>query len=142
MDFKPRDATIGALVALQRPRSAYAYDRRVRPVELQTFRVPAVVVRIKLEQDSDLHLILADPDDRRLRMIAEVPHPDCAIGSGHEEQYRRVRQALRAIPAGAQIELVGVAFFDRAHGQAGAAPNQIELHPILDVKAVKGGAPQ
>ncbi len=32
VDTKPRDATIRALIALQRPEGAYAYDRRVRPV--------------------------------------------------------------------------------------------------------------
>jgi len=28
----------------------------------------------------------------------------------------------------------GVGFFDRRHGQTGAAPNSIELHPVLQIE--------
>jgi hypothetical protein len=30
--------------------------------------------------------------------------------------------------------ITGVGFFDRAHGATGAAPNVIELHPVLKVE--------
>src|SRR5262249_18224679 len=33
-----------------------------------------------------------------------------------------------------QVRLIGVGFFDRAHGATGAAPNVIELHPVLKVE--------
>ncbi len=33
----------------------------------------------------------------------------------------------------ADATLTGVGFFDRAHGQTGAAPNVIELHPLLEI---------
>ena len=32
------------------------------------------------------------------------------------------------------VRLTGVGFFDRAHGATGAAPNVIELHPVLKVE--------
>ena len=34
----------------------------------------------------------------------------------------------------ARVRLTGVGFFDRAHGATGAAPNVIELHPVLKVE--------
>jgi hypothetical protein len=40
--------------------------------------------------------------------------------------------ATRINATGARI--TGVGFFDRAHGQTGAAPNLIELHPVLKVE--------
>jgi len=40
--------------------------------------------------------------------------------------------ATRIAPAAARI--TGVGFFDRAHGATGAAPNVIELHPVLKVE--------
>jgi hypothetical protein len=40
--------------------------------------------------------------------------------------------ATRINATGARI--TGVGFFDRAHGQTGAAPNVIELHPVLKVE--------
>jgi hypothetical protein len=33
-----------------------------------------------------------------------------------------------------QVKITGVGFFDRAHGATGAAPNVIELHPVLKVE--------
>lgn len=35
-------------------------------------------------------------------------------------------------PTSARI--TGIGFFDRAHGQTGAAPNVIELHPVLKIE--------
>jgi hypothetical protein len=32
------------------------------------------------------------------------------------------------------VRITGVGFFDRAHGATGAAPNVIELHPVLKVE--------
>jgi hypothetical protein len=36
--------------------------------------------------------------------------------------------------ADARVEITGVGFFDRAHGQTGRAPNDIEIHPILSIQ--------
>jgi hypothetical protein len=35
-----------------------------------------------------------------------------------------------------RIRLTGLIFFDKLHGQAGVAPNGVELHPILKVEAL------
>ena len=32
------------------------------------------------------------------------------------------------------VRVTGVGFFDFAHGQRGAAPNEIELHPVLEIE--------
>ena len=29
--------------------------------------------------------------------------------------------------------ITGVAFYDKVHGQLGAAPNAVEIHPILSI---------
>src|SRR6516164_6536535 len=36
--------------------------------------------------------------------------------------------------AGAPVEITGIGFFDRPHGQVGRAPNNIEIHPILSIQ--------
>jgi hypothetical protein len=43
---------------------------------------------------------------------------------------------------GIPVEIVGVGFFDRAHQQAGRAPNNIEIHPILAINFNPGVSPQ
>ena len=39
------------------------------------------------------------------------------------------------------IIVTGVGFFDFLHGQTGAAPNGIELHPVLKIELESGSAP-
>jgi hypothetical protein len=33
-----------------------------------------------------------------------------------------------------QARITGVGFFDRSHGATGAAPNVIEIHPVLKIE--------
>lgn len=84
------------------------------------------------EQDRDFHLIISDLERPQVTMIAEIPAPECAGGGGHEEDYRKAREAILSTPRNTIIELVGVGFFDFLHDQRGHAPNGIELHPVLD----------
>ena len=72
-------------------------------------------------------------------MIAEIPSPDCAgaCASGRTEEFRKARAVLTALPeevARVIVVVTGVGFFDFLHGQTGAAPNGIELHPVLKVE--------
>ncbi len=110
--------------------------------ERTTFRVQARLVEFKLELDDDIHLVIADPHTGET-MIAEFPQAICNHGAlpGTRTKMQKARVALvnscgfppnssyRAIQGTATID--GVGFFDRIHGQAGVAPNGIELHPVL-----------
>ncbi len=81
-----------------------------------------------------MHLLLADLERPDERMIAEIPAPECAEGTGHEQEYRTARRIVSSIPANSVIEITGVGFFDSLHEQHGAARNGIELHPVLAVR--------
>lgn len=51
--------------------------------------------------------------------------------TGEEEaQMPTFQTAVKPTPA----RITGVGFFDRAHGQTGAAPNVFELHPVLKIE--------
>ena len=92
--------------------------------------------------------------------IGEIPDPDCLSGAhgdfGSSSPFlpnnptsrlsiRGARSALEAqFPnavldggwnegGGIPVEVVGVGYFDPAHGQVGRAPNNIEIHPILSI---------
>jgi hypothetical protein len=133
------DTTIRALSTKPRPHR-FPYNRRIAPEEFTTYRVRAKLVRVKDERDSDLHLLLADPEDSSARMIAEIPHPGCAVATGHQQEYGTARRQVRHIAPGSLIEVTGLAFFDYMHDQTGAAPNGIELHPVLSVRAIQSAA--
>jgi len=86
--------------------------------------------------------------------IGEVPDPHCFSGSdgsfGSQTPFAdgitSARQTMdQRFPnadhsgkwndgAGAQVEITGIGFFDRPHGQLGRAPNNIEIHPILSIR--------
>jgi hypothetical protein len=98
--------------------------------------------------------------------IGEIPDPDCLAGStGHfgttspfldHNPTLNIRSARSELEAkfpqadqhggwnqagGLPVEIVGIGFFDRAHQQAGRAPNNIEIHPILAINFNAGGTP-
>src|SRR5438093_627979 len=58
VNLKPRTTTIRALRRLRRPAEPTS---RSRGVETRTYRVRARLVAAKLEDDSDVHLVIADP---------------------------------------------------------------------------------
>jgi hypothetical protein len=121
------------------PAPAYLPLRsRLRPVETTVWAVDAILLRYKVEEDSDVHLVIADTGGRT--MITEIPAPQC-VGSSSPfvPAIRSVRRtfAARFHPTGfwqrprIRVHVVGVGFWDYKHGQSGVAPNAIELHPVL-----------
>lgn len=137
VDLRPRPTSVAALVALRAPATI---GTRMPGAEMRTWRVRVRMLWQKLEGDSDIHLVLADPRTGET-MIAELPSPGCVgAAAGVAGQMAAARAAfVRACGAPATsftrlsgtATIDGVAFFDVAHGQRGAAPNQVELHPVL-----------
>jgi hypothetical protein len=133
----PVQSTVAALNAIHIHEIPYPNDRRIQPEEFKVYKLRARLIEVRPERDLDLHLIIGDLDKPSMRMIAEIPAPECAKGTSHEEDYRRARGALANIFQGEVIEIVGVGFFDFLHDAKGGAMNGIELHPVLSVLAVR-----
>ncbi len=136
VDLKPVDTTVANLVAIPIHEVPYPYDRRLKPEEVTVYRVRAKLVAFKREQDSDVHAIVEDLDNSKTRMIVEIPAPECAEGTGHEDDYRNARATLAQVPIGSTVEITGVGFFDFLHNATDQANNGIELHPVMHVSAV------
>lgn len=139
VNLTPKDTTIASLRALAMPTSLPSTTRVPNSAETQTWRVSATLTEFKLETDSDLHLVLANSSGAT--MIVEIPSPSCDAGSLWSTQIAHSRNAFTAKftptstfkQANVPVVVTGVGMFDFAHGQTGAAPNQIELHPVLDI---------
>jgi hypothetical protein len=134
VNFTPTDTTVAKLASIPIHEIPYPRDRRIAPEELKVYKLQAMLIRVKRERDSDLHLIIADLDKPKVRMIAEIPAPQCAEGTGHEDEYNKARALVLRISRGSVIELIGVGFFDFLHDTRGAAKNGFELHPVLSVR--------
>lgn len=135
---KPQLSTVAKLIKLKAP--VEPVERQ--PSEFNTYQLKGTVTMAKLEADKDIHVVLSDGNDT---MIIEAVSPDCAQSSRVLDEITAVRRAIetrfpgvadggreaKAVP----VTVTGVAFFDRLHGAEGAAPNGIELHPILSFQA-------
>jgi len=142
VDPHPRPSSVAELAALARP-VELPEEGRAEGAERTTFVVEAYLGGWHPENDGDIHLILFDRDQQSVSMIAEIPDPECsgACSSGYAAAYAQARSVLEAGLARPnpedkplRVEVTGVGFFDRNHGQTGAAPNFIELHPVLKLR--------
>jgi hypothetical protein len=122
-------------------------DSRFGPVETTTYRVKALLLGYRSEEDEDFHLVLADPDTPDNTMIAEIPASGCVNDEAFGEKLQNMRDALvsrfgepgphtKRLPHPVPITLRGIGFFDIKHStpQDGVAPNGIELHPVLGMR--------
>lgn len=145
MASQPTDTTISALTDVAPPDRAtlmHAISTRF-PQELKKYRVSAVLVGYKRETDSDFHIVLADPDNPKVTMVAEIPSPDC-VPPAYNNQFAR-EQAMFASDFGKPttkykklakpiyVRVEGIFFFDFIHGQTGVAKNGAELHPVTKI---------
>ena len=148
VDLKPVPSTVAQLVEMPRP-ATIMENRRAAPVELTTYQIRAVLLEIRGENDHDMHVVVADPADRSKTMITEIVDPGCsgAVDSSDLPDLRHARESFEQLDAprigkgpllkiGDLVEITGVGFFDFEHGASGAAPNDIELHPVLDVQRI------
>jgi hypothetical protein len=137
----PHPSSVRGLRRLRVPPSLPQRARN-RPVETSTYRVHARLVESRFEDDSDFHLVIADPRTGGT-MIVEFPAVYCTL-TAKPALRRRMQSArsafVRACGAPSRsgfdrlrgtATVTGVGFFDFWHGQSGVAPNAIELHPVL-----------
>ncbi len=139
----PERTTVERLVQLSPPPEGH--HRRRCDIEKKSFEVVADIVGFKEEKDDrDFHVVLAGESGATL--IAELPDPACAEGSPVQAEISAARKTFldqigtpmrgvfRKLKHPIRVKIVGVAFFDRLHGQRGVAPNGIELHPVLSIE--------
>jgi len=141
--WTPIDTTLAHLTKLPRPDERRRSHRTT--YELYVYRVVAVVAAVHQQVDQDLHILLRDPDDPHVRMLAEVPSPMCANGAEGAEftKARKVALSIRRRKKPVLVEVTGVGFFDalRKHG---SSYNGFELHPVVSLVEVapENEAPQ
>jgi hypothetical protein len=136
--FRPIASSVAELTRLPTPSIDYPEDSRIPVHELRVYRVRAVVRQIISSDDRDWHLVLEDPDDEKVTMIAEIPDSACVPLATWASNFQEARRVLRTAPRRAMVEIDGVGFFDFIHGQRGVAPNGFELHPVLALRVLRG----
>ncbi|MCU1264579.1 MAG: hypothetical protein JWM21_897 [Acidobacteria bacterium] len=137
--------TIAFLHSLPSPNPTPA-NNRVAPGETTQWTIQGTLVEYKLESDSDYHVVVQDGAGNTI--VTEIPYPgltpSCVTGSS--PFYSGIANARckfdsSSLPqattnfqfANVPVRITGVGMFDFPHGQTGSSPNQIEIHPILDI---------
>jgi hypothetical protein len=139
INFTPVTQTTSQLAALTTPSPSTSMPR-TGPVETTTYTTHCTITIKKAESDADYHLVLYDGHQT---IIGEIPDPTCsaAASSPYVNQFIACRNFIDAHIASGNVSSVnippvvitGVGFVDPPHGQTGAAPNNFELHPIIDI---------
>lgn len=144
---RPANATIQQLIALKSPtrKELDAKPDGRFPEELKVYRVSAEIRYFKLEADGDVHIVLSDPDNPSVTMIAEVPEANCGPRK-YAKTWSGIREALISatgtkrggnLKHPIKVVVTGVGFFDFIHGQTGVAPNGFELHSLLSLQVAQ-----
>jgi hypothetical protein len=139
VNYTPKFTTIDSLIHI--PTSPNQNAPRMQGIEFQSYRITCNITIKKNESDNDYHLVIKDGNET---MIGEVPDPVCAVAStsAHVDEFIAARNWVNThigtdpvsnvnIPS---VDITGVSFVDVPHGQTGAAPNQMEIHPILNIQ--------
>jgi hypothetical protein len=127
----PTPTTVAQLTSLPLPSPIV---HRVRPTETTVYTITARLKAMHTEHDRDLHMVVDDGSGHF--MITELPDSACVPTSspfypGIAQAHSQLAAWSGSVPVTAQV--TGVGFFDNFTGQPDQAPNQIELHPILNL---------
>jgi len=150
----PVPATIESLASLPPPGRRPAAGR-LAPVEVTIYRVRGYLAASwagnergtgpTRQDDRDIHVVIFGLQNQRVSMVTEIPDPECAgvCATGLGPLFAAARRELEAILSRPNptdrpivIEVTGVGFWDRREHATGAAPNGIELHPVLALREV------
>jgi hypothetical protein len=124
-----------------------AANRRRGAEEFRVYEVVGRITRARRERDRDVHIVLADLEHPRDRLVIELADPDTR--NGRRSPYRdRLAAAQRMFEdfqsqsgvrsvgelEGRNVRVTGVGFFDVIHFQRGRSRSCIELHPVLSIE--------
>ena len=139
VSLSPKTTSVAALRALRAPQRL---GGRIPGVETTTYRIQARLVAMRLEGDGDVYLTVVDPKTPGT-MVVEFPAAACTRKASAQVRLlmRNARAALIAAcgepdpgsftRVGGTATITGVGFFEPGDGASDAAPNGIELHPVL-----------
>ncbi len=137
--LKAVQTTIKDLNAVPKPAEPYPASNRIKPWELQVYRVRARLKAVLPPAgDGDIHLFLEDPHNPEEHIIAEIPAPECVRDAARAEEYRLARKTVSALKVDSLVEVTGLGFFDKVNGLSFVkARNGMELHPVFKVRTVR-----
>jgi hypothetical protein len=116
------------------------YQAKVKPQEDSVYTVIVTIKEYRPESDSDMHLVITDGTGT---MVAEIPDPGCSSVAASPKKaafivcrdwaIKNLGTTINTSVNIPKVVITGVSFYDPPHGQSGAAPNNMELHSVIDI---------
>jgi hypothetical protein len=137
------DRKVPALRKVTPPSSLGGDSPRYHSVERNVYRLHVALIEAKIQDDHEIHVVVAGPKAKAQTMIVEFPNVKCkgAATSIRRRAMATARNHLlndcgpinsnKFVKLAGTATITGVGFWDSKHGQTGVAPNGIELHPVL-----------
>lgn len=140
INYTPLNTSVSALINIPLLQTIGSNTPRFG-IEFNTYSLKCHIREYKLSDDGDYHLVLQDISNPSVTMIGEIPDHYChsVEQSKHVTLFTQARKDFQnSLLVTSQVDtaiytITGVAFYDKVHGQLGAAPNAIEIHPILTI---------
>ena len=76
-----RTVDVNYLRALPRPGGVEGFDAPRVPAERRMYQVYDELLGFKVEDDGDIHAVIAESGDRSATVIVEIPDPRCMYGA-------------------------------------------------------------
>ncbi len=115
-------------------------NAKIQPQEDSVYTVIVTIKEYRPESDSDMHLVITDGTNT---MVAEIPDPGCSSVAAspkkadfvvcREWALKNLGTVINTSVNIPKVVITGVSFYDPPHGQSGAAPNNMELHSVIDI---------
>lgn len=114
--------------------------------EFEVFKVRGKIKYVAKENDGDIHIQLADENNPKLSIVAEIPNPGCEItkNSEYKDLFRDARNDFtnkyqdETVWSKGVFEIVGVMFHDISnHSKYGGNQEGVEIHPVISIKKIK-----
>jgi hypothetical protein len=121
------------------PLAKVGNDTKRLPGEKVLITVRGKIVRHTLEKDFDIHTEVSDGTSKySLPCEAVSPNDKMAKTSPYIKEFTDARKVIEQAKLGDEIEITGVAFFDKKHGKITTrTPNYFEIHPITSARIIK-----
>lgn len=136
----PAETTIEQLNAISTKEITITKSTKRQDLEKQVFTVKDCFITHAIkEADNDIHLVIEDGHGGH--MIAEIPDPKCpdAKKSQFKNQFKEAQKTFlkyQNVYNHYRFDITGVRFIDKKHAKnpTGNAANNIELHPVIQLK--------
>lgn len=144
INFTPLKSSVHKQLKFIKP--DYHDDNLRDATEKRVYQIDCILIKYKVEDDSDWHLVVQDLNSKE-QMVIEIPDPECdeiknnprfnkltLVRKRLVAQVGPVTTQFRKPPPNTKLRITGVGFFDKPNHPIGFKGR--ELHPVITLNVL------